>query len=379
MPIRTRAAVIQEQPGQFEIVELELEEPRQDEILVRMVYSGLCHSDYHLQTGDSVPEILPMVGGHEGTGVVEAVGPNTTEFSVGDKIVFSFIGSCGKCRWCNEGMTNLCDLGAFLMRGSRFRDPDTYRLSTLDGQSVGQMCGLGTFAERTVVDVNSAVKLPDDAPLDKLWLLGCGVGTGWGSARYAAEVGPGDTVIVMGVGGVGINAVQGAKHSGATTIIAVDPVEFKRNKAEEVGATHAFSAIDEAADFARSITNGQGADQAIVTVGIVSGKNVADAFFAIRKAGTVVLTGIAPGSEKSLPIPPLEITRYQKRIQGTIYGGSNPRSDIPRQVNMYQAGQLKLDELISSIYTLDNISDGYDDLLAGKNIRGGIQFQQAAG
>jgi S-(hydroxymethyl)glutathione dehydrogenase/alcohol dehydrogenase len=374
MPTLTRAALIREQPSEFEVVDVELDDPRQGEILVKMAVSGLCHSDLHLATGDSIPSVFPFIGGHEGTGVVEEVGPNTPGWEVGDKVVFSFIGACGKCRWCSEGKSNLCDLGAHLMRGSRFTDTESFRFSLPDGTPVGQMCGLGTFAEHTVVDVNSAIKLPADAPLDKLWLLGCGVGTGWGSAVYAAETRPGDTIIVMGIGGVGINAVQGAKHAGATTIIGVDPIEFKRRKALELGATHAFASIDDAADFARSITNGQGADKAIVTAGVVTGKDVADAFAAIRKAGTVVVTGVAPASETSIPIPVLDITRFQKRIQGTIYGSSNPRADIPRQYDMYRAGQLKLDELISGFYSLDEIGQGYADLLEGKNIRGGIRY-----
>jgi S-(hydroxymethyl)glutathione dehydrogenase/alcohol dehydrogenase len=372
MPIQTRAAIVREQPGSFEVTEVLLDDPRQGEIQVKMAVSGLCHSDYHLATGDSTAGILPMVGGHEGTGVVEAVGPNTPGWEVGDKVVFSFIASCGKCRWCNEGMTNLCNLGAYLMRGSRFTDIDSYRFSLPDGTPIGQMCGLGTFAERTVVDVDSAVKLPADAPLDKLWLLGCGVGTGWGSAVYAAQTEPGDVVIVIGVGGVGINAVQGARHAGAMAVIAVDPVELKREKALEVGATHAFATIEEASEFAKTITDWQGADRAILTVGVLTGKDVADAFYSIRKAGTVVVTAIAPSSETSIPIPPLDITRYQKRIQGAIYGASNPRADIPRQYAMYRAGQLKLDELISATYALDDIGQGYEDLLAGKNVRGGI-------
>lgn len=372
MPTQTRAAIIRTQPGDFEVTDVVLDDPRQGEILVKMHYSGLCHSDYHLVTDTSHAGQLPMVGGHEGTGIVEAVGPNTTGWEVGDKVVFSFIASCGKCRWCNEGMTNLCQLGAFLMKGSRFTDPDSFRVSLPDGTPVGQMCGLGTFAEHTLVDVNSAVKLPADAPLDKVWLLGCGVGTGWGSAVYAAETRPGDVVIVMGVGGVGIHAVQGAKHAGATAVIAVDPVELKREKALEVGATHAFDNIAEAAEFARTITDWQGADRAIVTVGEPTGQDVADAFYAIRKAGTVVLTSITAETEESIPIRPLDLTRFQKRIQGTIYGSSNPRADIPRQYQMYQAGQLKLDELISATYPLDDIAQGYVDLLEGRNVRGGI-------
>lgn|SRR5690625_1095130 len=373
MPIHTRAALILDQPGEFTVTDVLLDDPRQGEILVKMSVSGLCHSDYHLATGDSQAGTLPMVGGHEGTGVVEAVGPHTPGWEVGDRVVFSFIASCGKCRWCNEGMTNLCDLGAFLLKGSRFTDPDSYRVSLPDGTPVAQMCGLGTFAEHTVVDVNSAVKLPKEAPLDKLWLLGCGVGTGWGSAVYAAETRPGDAVIVMGVGGVGINAVQGARHAGATAIIAVDPVELKRDKAREVGATHCFATMAEATEFVRSITNGQGADSAIVTVGVATGAHVAEAFAAIRKAGTVVLTAIAPGTEDNIPVPVLDVTRFQKRIQGAIYGASNPRADIPRQYDMYRAGQLKLDELISGYYALEDIMQGYEDLLAGRNVRGGIR------
>src|SRR5690606_5708913 len=203
---------------------------------------------------------------------------------------------------------------------------------------------------------------------------GCGVGTGWGSAVYAAETQPGDVVIVMGVGGVGINAVQGAHHAGAVAVIAVDPVELKRDTALALGATHAYADMDEAADFARSITNGQGADRAIVTVGVVSGAHVAQAVSAIRKGGVAVVTGIAPDSETSIPISPLELTRYQKRIQGTIYGHANPQADVGRQLDLYRAGKLNLDELITRMYTLDDINQGYRDMIEGRNVRGGILF-----
>ncbi|MFC7405812.1 NDMA-dependent alcohol dehydrogenase [Georgenia alba] len=374
MPTTTRAAIIRETPGDFELVELGLDDPRQGEIRVKMVAAGLCHSDYHLVTGDSVPSHLPMVGGHEGTGIIEEVGPGTPGWSVGEKVVFSFIPSCGRCRYCNEGMTNLCNLGAYLLRGSRFDDLDSYRFQLEDGTPVGQFCALGTFAERTVVSVDSAVKLPDDAPLETLWLLGCGVGTGWGTAVYAAETRPGDVVVVMGIGGIGINAVQGARHAGAVAVIAVDPVQLKREKALEVGATHAFATMDEAAEYARSVTNGQGADRALVTVGVVTGAHVAEAVAAIGKGGVVVITGIAPASEDSIPVGPLELTRFQKRIQGAIYGAANPRADIPRQLQLYQAGHLKLDELISRTYRLEELAAGYQDLLEGRNVRGGIVF-----
>lgn len=375
MPIASRAAVIVEQKGRFEILDVEVDDPRQGEIRVKLVAAGLCHSDHHLVTGDSALPHLPMIGGHEGTGIVEAVGPNTPEWSVGDKVVFSWIPSCGECRWCVTGQTNLCNLGRFLLVGTRFDDPEEgFRFTLADGSKAGQMCCLGTFSEYTLVNVESAIKLPKESDLDVLWLLGCGVGTGWGSAVYAAETKPGDVVIVMGIGGIGINAVQGAAHAGATTVIAVDPIEFKREMALKLGATHAFATMDEAAEFGRSVTDWQGADRAIVTVGVLHGSHVAEAVQAIRKGGVAVVTSIASDAEEGIPISPLELTRYQKRIQGTIYGHANPRADIPRQIRMYEAGQLKLDELITTTYTLDQINEGYDDLIAGKNIRGRISF-----
>lgn len=374
MPISSRAAVIREQNGVFDVLDVEVDDPRQGEVRVKLHAAGLCHSDHHLVTGDSALPHLPMIGGHEGTGVVEAVGPHTPEWQVGDKVVFSWIPTCGKCRWCNSGQTNLCQLGRFLLLGTRFDDPDSFRFTLQDGAQAGQMCGLGTFSEYTLVNTASAIKLPDDADLDTYWLLGCGVGTGWGSAVYAAETQPGDVVIVMGVGGIGINAVQGAKHAGATAVIAVDPVAFKRETALSLGATHAFETMQEAADFARTITDWQGADRAIVTVGVLHGSHVAEAVQAIRKGGVAVVTAIASDAEEGIPISPLELTRYQKRIQGTIYGHANPRADIPRQIQMYENGQLKLKELITSTYTLDDINQGYQDLIDGKNIRGRILF-----
>lgn len=372
--MRTRGAVVNKAPGKFEVVDLELDEPRQGEIQVRMVASGLCHSDDHLATGDIPVAIYPFCGGHEGAGVVEKVGPNTGGFEAGDHVVFSFLPGCGRCRWCAAGMQNLCDLGAGLLTGGRPEDPTSYRLHTLDGADVGQMCGISTFAERTVVSLASAVKVEKDLPLDKVCLLGCGVGTGWGSAVNSAQVRPGDTVIVMGVGGIGINAVQGAAHAGASNVVAVDPVELKREKALQLGATHAFADIAEADEFAKSVTNGQGADSVIVTIGVVKGEHVGQAFAATRKAGTVVVTGLGDITEVGIPVPLGELTLFQKRIQGSLFGQSSPSSDILRQAQMYRDGKLKLDELVTSTYALDEVAKGYEDMHAGKNIRGVVLF-----
>lgn len=372
--MRTRGAVITKAPGAYEVVDLEVDDPRQGEIRVRMVASGLCHSDDHIATGDMPAATYPYCGGHEGAGVVESVGPNTPGWEEGDHVIFSFLPACGRCRWCASGLQNLCDLGANLLVGSRLEDPTSFRVHLPDGTNVGQMCSIGTFAEVTTVSVDSAVKVAKDLPLDRLCLLGCGVGTGWGSAVYMAEVTPGDTVIVMGVGGIGINAVQGAAFSGALHVIAVDPVAFKREKALEFGATHAFEDMVQATEFARSVTNGQGADSAIVTVGVIKGDHVGQAFSAIRKAGTVVVTGLGDMMEVGLPVSLAELTLFQKRIQGAVFGGSNPNADIPRQVELYKSGKLKLDELVTTEYSLDEVAKGYEDMHAGKNIRGLIRF-----
>ena len=371
----TRAAILRESPGKFEIVDIELDEPRQDEIQVKMAATGLCHSDYHLRTGDAYASHYPFICGHEGAGIVEAVGPETSGWDVGDHVVFGFIPSCGQCRWCSEGMTNLCDLGAYLYRGSRFDDLDSFRYRLPDGTSVGQSCGIGTFAERTTVSVDSAIKVDKDLPLDKLCLLGCGVGTGWGSAVYAAKTAPGDVVLVMGTGGVGINAVQGAAQAGAMAVIAVDPVEYKRDVALELGATHAFASMEEADRFAKSITNWQGADKAIVTVGSLEGSHIAEAMAAICKGGTVVLTAAAPHDYTGgIPVHPRELVNLQKRLVGALFGQCNARSDIPRQIQMYRSGRLKLDELVTRTYTLDDVEPAYEDMMAGRNIRGVVVF-----
>jgi S-(hydroxymethyl)glutathione dehydrogenase/alcohol dehydrogenase len=368
--MKTRGAVIREVPGKWEILDIDMDAPRQGELRLEMVASGLCHSDDHFTTGDLTPGIMPFAGGHEGAGIVAEVGPNTPGWEVGDHVIMSFLPGCGRCRWCASGMQNLCDLGANTLTGCRV--DGSFRMS-IAGEPIGQAAGISTFCEDTVVDVASCIKIDDDMPLEKVCLLGCGVGTGWGSAVNAAETRPGQTIIIMGIGGIGINAVQGAKHAGASNIVAVDPVEFKRETAQQLGATHSFATMDEAAEFARSVTNGQGADAAVVTTGVLKTEHVAQAFSAIRKAGTVVVTAVGNENEE-VRVPAFELTLFQKRIQGALFGQSSPSRDIPWMLQMYQNGQLRLDELITTTYKLDEINDGYADMHAGKNIRGVIVY-----
>jgi S-(hydroxymethyl)glutathione dehydrogenase/alcohol dehydrogenase len=373
MPITTQVSLVRKAPGTYETATVELDDPRQGEVTVKLAASGLCHSDDHVATGDVPVGIYPFVGGHEGAGVITAVGPSTLGFEVGDHVVFSFLPACGKCEYCAQGLSNLCDLGASLLTGARADDPASFRMHE-DGRPVGQQCGISTFSEYTTASVDSAVKISPDIPLRAAALVGCGVPTGWGSAVNSAQIKPGATVIVMGIGGIGANALQGARHAGAAAIIAVDPVPFKREKAGEFGATHAFESIEEAADFARSRTNGQGADATIVTIGVVKGEHVAQALASIRKAGTVVLTGLGDITATGAPIALGDLTLMQKRLQGSLFGQSNPRHDIPNLLRMYRAGQLKLDELVTREYSLDQVAEAYEDMHAGRNIRGIVIF-----
>jgi S-(hydroxymethyl)glutathione dehydrogenase/alcohol dehydrogenase len=371
--VKTRAAVIRDVHKPFEVVELELDEPKTGEVLIRWVAAGLCHSDLHLQSGDIVPR-FPMVGGHEGAGIIEKVGDGVTRLKPGDHVICSFLPVCGHCRWCSTGKSNLCDMGATILDGVL---PDgTYRFHA-DGEDLGGMCMLGTFAERSVISENSAVKVDDDLPLDKVVLIGCGVPTGFGSATHAAQTEPGDTIAIYGIGGIGINAVQGAALAGARNVVAIDPLANKREAAEQLGATHSCETAEEAHELIQQLTRGVGADKAIVTVGVVDSKVVSDSFNTIRKGGTVVLTGLADPAKQNVELNSSMFTLFEKTVKGSLFGSGDPFHDIPRMVELYQSGDLKLDELITQTYTLDQVNQGYEDLEAGKNIRGVIKYDTA--
>lgn len=372
----TKAAVLFEQPGKWEVTEVELDAPRQDEVLVRMGAAGMCHSDDHVVTGDLPVTSLPMAGGHEGAGTIEQVGPNTPGWQVGDRVVLSFLPMCGRCRWCASGMQNLCDNGAGVLSG--VREDGTRRLHR-DGVPIAQAAGVSTFSARTVVSVRSVVKIPDDIPLDVACLTSCGVSTGWGAAVNSAQVRPGDVVIVVGVGGIGMNAVQGAAHAGASVVIAVEPVAMKRDASLTFGATHAVETMAEATEFARGFTNGQGADSCIVCVGLTTPEHVAEGVAAIRKAGTCVMVGLGRfADDVAIPVSVRDIVLYQKRLQGSLFGAASPSKDIPAMLELYRTGRLKLTELITTRYTLDEINKGYQDLRAGRNIRGVIVYEEAS-
>jgi len=363
--LKTRAAVVKQPGGPWEIEELDLDPPKANEVLVRFMASGLCHSDEHIREGGF--RSYPMVGGHEGAGIVEEVGPGVTAVKKGDHIVSSYVPCCGRCRYCSTGHQNLCDRGLNAAVGCL--QDGTFRFH-LDGKDLGGMCVLGTFSQYAVISELQCVKVDDDLPFDVAALVGCGVTTGWGSAVYAAGVRPGDTVVVFGVGGVGMNSVQGARHAGARYIVAVDPVEFKLEMARFFGATHVCTDAAEAQDLVVQLTRGQLADHAILTVGVMTAEVVTQGFNIVGKTGTVTITGVGPGITVQLPGGPM--TGWQKRVQGALFGAANPMYDIPKLLGLYRAGQLKLDELITRRYTLEEINQGYRDMLEGRNIRGVI-------
>jgi alcohol dehydrogenase (nicotinoprotein) len=368
--MRTRAAVVHGIGKEWEITDLELDPPQTGEVRVRFAASGLCHSDESLRNGDLVPR-FPMVGGHEGAGVIEDVGPGVTRLAVGDHVICSVIPVCGRCRFCATGMTNLCDLGATILDG---RLPSGGYRWHKDGEDYGGMDMLGTFSECAVLSEYSCVKIDEDLPLEVMCLIGCGVPTGWGTAVRAGDVRPGETVVVYGIGGIGINAVQGAAFAGAREVVAVDPLANKREAALKFGATHAVATAEEAYRLTQDLTRGVGAEKALVTVGVVTEDTVQAAFTAIAKGGTVVVTGLAAPDQKTIHLPGAELTLFQKRIQGNLIGATNPFDDIPRLTELYRSGDLKLDELITRRYSLDEVGQGYRDLLAGEILRGVIVY-----
>ncbi len=381
--MKTRAAILWEPHTEWSVEDIELDPPKRGEVLVKMAASGLCHSDEHMVTGDmalpnDIAELMgisqfPVIGGHDGAGEIVEVGEDVTELAVGDHVVFSFIPSCGKCPSCRKGQSQMCDLGAFLLGGRQFTD-QTARHHAKDGRDLGTMVALGTFSPYTVVSVASCVKIDPEVPLDKAALVGCGVTTGWGSAVYAADVQPGETVVVYGVGGIGTAAVQGAALAGAKDVVVIEPVEWKREKILGFGATHTAASHEDGFALVQQLTEGRMADKAILCVGTAAGEHVAQLMSMIKKAGRAVVTSVSPMLADDVKLNLFEMAMQRKELVGCIFGNANPHVDIPRLLALYKAGKLKLDEMITTEYTLEDINQGYQDMRDGKNFRGLIRF-----
>ena len=369
--MKTRAAVFYEPNKPLFIEELDIDEPKMGELRVKMKAVGLCRSDHNVMVGARPVGMTPMVLGHEGAGVVEAVGAGVTRIKPGDHVVLMFIPTCGRCHNCLSGRTHSCVLSVNIAKGPQL--DGSFRLHNRQGQAVGQFCLIGAFSEYAIVNQDSVCVVDRKYPFSSACLVGCGVTGGFNAAVSRAKVTPGSSVLIIGIGGIGMNVVQGAKAAGASTIIAVDVVDQKLEWGKIFGATHTINAQQaDVIETVMNITEGMGVDFAFEAISHPD--SIAQAYEATTRMGTVVVIGLTPSHFDSLPISPLSLVLGQKTLMGTLYGSSNALIEIPKLLRMYKQGQLKLDELVTATYTLDQINRGYEDMVAGKNIRGVIVF-----
>jgi NDMA-dependent alcohol dehydrogenase len=356
-----KAAVLYGFNEPLKIESLTLKPPRPDEVVVKVAASGICHTDLSVVQG-RLPHPPPVVLGHEAAGIVEEVGSGVTSLAPGDHVVLSAIPSCGRCFYCVTGEMHLCEAGVHaMMEGQE-------AIFEKDGLEITRFAGLASFAERTVVRAPAAIKIPNDVPLDRACLVGCGVITGVGAAINTAHVRPGQRVAVFGCGGVGLNVIQGAALCGAGTIIAVDLVDQKLKWATEFGATHTVNprTAGDAADAIRGLTAGVGADIAFEVVG--SPPIVAQCLASVRRGGKVIMVG-APGFGEDLTVPAAIIPLEEKSIIGTLLGSANMHRDMPKLLELYMQKKLKLDELISRRIALEEINTAFEAMEKGEVAR----------
>ena len=369
--MKTLGAIAWRPGAPWTIEEVEIGDPGAGEVLVEWAAAGLCHSDEHFRSGDRVPpsleaELFPMLGGHEGAGIVIEAGPGVTTLAPGDHVVASFAPTCGQCRYCASGRGNLCGANKdFMVRGQL---ADGSVKHTVNGRPLYLMAKLGTFAERTVVSDRSLVKIGPDVPLPAACLVSCGVATGFGSATERAGTRPGDVVAVVGLGGLGAAAVQGARLAGARAIIAVDPFELRRSMALKLGATHAAAAICEAAGVIADLTDGQGADRVILTPSVVTGEIIHDGLAITGKGAVCVVTGMGPAGESPVPLDIGAFALYAKELRGCLYGAYDPRLAPEYLLSLYASGLLDIDAMITT-YGLPDIGRALDDTMNGRNVR----------
>lgn len=366
--MKIKAAVFYEVGIPFKIETLDLEPPRAGEVLVKVAAAGVCHSDWHLMTG-ATKHPTPVVPGHEGSGVVEAVGSGVTRIKPGDHVALNWAPNCGSCFYCLNDRPNLCSTYVGPLWAGTMMD-GTPRLSK-DGRPVYHFSALACFADYAVVPQECCVPLSKEVPLTIAALIGCAVTTGVGAVLNTARVRPGSSVAVFGAGGVGLNIVMGAKLAGASRIIAVDHSEAKGDMALEFGATDFVMAGPNTSQAIQGLTEGRGADYVFEAIGIPAVQE--QSLEAVRPGGMVVLVGVAPmGSGTNLPGAIL--TRQEKTVTGSYYGTANTARDFPLYADLYLKGKLDLDRLISRTYSLDQINEAYADMLSGETARGVIVF-----
>ena len=358
-----KAAVLYEAKTPLRIEELELDEPGPGEVLVKMMASGVCHSDWHVVKGEWSHIELPSVLGHEGAGIVESVGPNVTAVGPGDHVILSWKTSCGLCEMCQKGWPNLCDNSPTARSKPIVRSTETL---------INQIAGLGTFASYTVVPQVAAVPIDKDIPFPQAALVGCGVTTGVGAAINTAQVQPGTTVAVFGCGGVGLNCIQGSAIAGATTIIAVDLLDNKLEMGREFGATHTVNVSrEDPVERIPELTGGPGAHYAFEAIGLVEEPFV-QSILCTRKRGVTVWVGHAP---ISTPVTlDARALMAEKMVIASMYGSARPHIEFPRLLNLYKAGKLKLDELITRSFPLEEVNSAFEALGRGEVARSVLSF-----
>jgi S-(hydroxymethyl)glutathione dehydrogenase/alcohol dehydrogenase len=359
----TRAAVWRAPGERCSVEEVQLDPPREDEVLVRIAAAGVCHSDLHLADGHLGTRRFPTVLGHEGAGVVEAVGPGVAGVAPGDRVSLCFLPSCGACRACRRGRPNLCEAGSRAsFRGTRA--DGTTRIRAADGAELQQYLGIGCFAERTVVPARSAIPAPPELPLWQAALVGCALVTGFGAVRNAAGVAPGESVCVVGCGGVGLQVVLAARLAGADPIVALDLVADKLELARARGATHTLLAVDGAAKQVRALTDG-GADHAFEVVG--RAESIRLAWDTLRPGGTAVVVGLAPiGVEAA--VPAIDFLS-EKSLRGSFYGSGDPAREIAELGELAATGSLDIESSVSSLTDLDGIDEAFDRMRRGEGAR----------
>jgi len=359
-----KAAVCYEFGKPLTIEELELDAPKKGEVKVRLAATAICHSDIHALRGEGSGNV-PIVVGHEAAGVIEELGENVSLTKTGDRVVVCLLRSCGRCFYCTLGFPHLCEGEFALNRESRLRNKR--------GEVVNQGMRTAAFAEYCIVDQSQVVRVPENMPLDRASLLACGVITGLGAVVNTAQVEPGSSVVVIGTGGVGLNAVQGAALAGAHPIIAIDLLDNKLKAARAFGATHIINSAEQkkAENAVKELTRGRGADYVFVTVG--SAAAVAQALSLTRRRGSVILVGLpAPGSTASFQMN--QFVRGEQRIMGSFMGSTRPSVGVPRLIDLYQHGRLKLDELITARYPLERINEAIEAVEKGQALRNVIVF-----
>jgi S-(hydroxymethyl)glutathione dehydrogenase/alcohol dehydrogenase len=345
-----KAAVLYELKTPLKVEDVDLDNPKRGEVRVKIVANGVCHSDYSVIHG-VLRSPLPVVPGHEGAGIVEEVGPDVTLVKPGDHVVLSFAPYCGHCYYCSIGRPVLCDNMRMTMGKGTLLD-GTSRLKK-NGKPLYHMAGLSSFAQYAVVAEISCIKIADNVPLDKACLVGCGVMTGVGAAINTAKVEPGSSAVVIGCGGVGLNVIQGCALAGAGTIIAVDLMDNKLEYAKQFGATHTVNpSKQELNKTVRSLTEGRGSDYAFEVIGL--GKTIEQAYACTRQGGTTIVVG-APSREDTVTIPASSLL-VEKCIKGSLYGSARPRVDMPMLIDLYMNKKLKIDELVSRTYSLDEVN-----------------------